>query len=289
MNQSTNSKLVNLEPRGDAKSQLAMSSVHVSKKWLLPPKSLGKARFKQMSHKKAIENPINSDVVSTDVVSKKRQLNRDAQRAFRERKEKKIQDLEDTIDTLQMLVKSWEKRYNQIELDLKIAKEQADELKKENISLKTSLVVNNEKTSNMKRIRTTKVVKQPGAISNKKLKDMINNFTPIKSVSLKKKTDSSLEETHRSIDSIGVVERSNTKVVGINECGFCSDDTHCVCKQVSINNSNRSEIIDGEDTGCSKNSSNCSHCDDIEKSCITSNNMATQPDSEWIVTNYEHV
>lgn len=61
---------------------------------------------------------------NTDVVTKRRIQNREAQRAYRERKANRIQVLERSMGILQDMVTSWEKKYN--DLKLKYDEQQAE-------------------------------------------------------------------------------------------------------------------------------------------------------------------
>ncbi|CAL9729427.1 hypothetical protein MOUN0_G06524 [Monosporozyma unispora] len=53
---------------------------------------------------------------NTDLLAKRRRQNREAQRAYRERKANRIQVLERSMGILQDMVTSWEKKYNDLKL-----------------------------------------------------------------------------------------------------------------------------------------------------------------------------
>lgn len=62
------------------------------------------------------ENQDNSSIKNLDMIAKRRRQNREAQRAYRERKANRIQVLERSMGILQDMVTSWEKKYNDLKL-----------------------------------------------------------------------------------------------------------------------------------------------------------------------------
>lgn len=62
------------------------------------------------------ENKDDSSTKNSDVIAKRRRQNREAQRAYRERKANRIQVLERSMGILQDMVTSWEKKYNDLKL-----------------------------------------------------------------------------------------------------------------------------------------------------------------------------
>lgn len=209
-------KYAKLEPKGSSEGQLAMSKVHISKSWRLPPRSTPVRR----PLSKQYESP------TSDEEERKKRQNRDAQRAYRERRTNRIQELEDTVETLQGMVKNWQKKYRAIESELEDVTRENEDLKKRNAGLTSKL---------------------DGAASSEAmpfldplLHTLIENFKPMKAVTLKRRK---LEPTKPTTG-----------------CGFCSETTACVCKEL--------EDEGVETVRCTENTATCTQCSDIDKSCI---------------------
>lgn len=77
-------------------------------------KELKEQQQKQKQHEN--ENEDDSSTKNSDVIAKRRRQNREAQRAYRERKANRIQVLERSMGILQDMVTSWEKKYNDLKL-----------------------------------------------------------------------------------------------------------------------------------------------------------------------------
>lgn len=222
VNEDIAGRYAKLEPKSSTEAQLAMSKVHISKSWKLPPRS--KPVRKQQLNKQ-LESP------TSDEEERKKRQNRDAQRAYRERRTNRIQELEDTVETLQGLVKNWQKRYRALEAEFQ-------DVKKENTSLKRA---NEDYERENADLKTNLDATAHGGYSlDPMLKDLIENFKPMKAVALKKR------KITREKDSSG--------------CGFCSEGTTCVCQELED---------DGIETArCTENTESCTKCSDIEQSCI---------------------
>ncbi|KAG0669906.1 hypothetical protein C6P45_003188 [Maudiozyma exigua] len=106
------SLLPELKPKNiDVNESLRLSKILISKNWALPSKTT--KRSSKVTDRK---------IKKTNVVSprdeKKVLQNRDAQRAYRERKANKIKEMEETIESLQKLVIHWKNKYNLKEKEL---------------------------------------------------------------------------------------------------------------------------------------------------------------------------
>ena len=95
----------------DINESLRLSKILISKNWTLPSKTI--KRSSNVTNQRVRKNS-----VSTSSDERKQVQNRDAQRAYRERKANKIKEMEDTIESLQKLVIHWKNKYNLKEKEL---------------------------------------------------------------------------------------------------------------------------------------------------------------------------
>lgn len=114
-----------IKPKSSVEDEFIMSKIHVSKNWKLPPTSAytSMTTRKRRSPSASISTPSpanspspnngNGSKHSTaeDIILKKQKQNRDAQRAYRERKEKRMKEMESVIESLQEKVKYWQRLY----------------------------------------------------------------------------------------------------------------------------------------------------------------------------------
>lgn len=109
-----------LKPKESISAKMAMSKIHISRNWKLPPlRSRDKC-------KRADSVSTTSDVSSPEIgddndmysrssrASKKKIQNREAQRAYRERSKNKLQALEENVEALQDIVRSWQNKYKKL-------------------------------------------------------------------------------------------------------------------------------------------------------------------------------
>ncbi|CCD26323.1 Yap5p NDAI_0H01490 [Naumovozyma dairenensis CBS 421] len=147
-NSAVEMKYANLKPKSSPDNNNAISKIRVSKNWKLPPRlntvkrssSAGKC---PISTANSPNNSNNIDISAEDENEdemKKKIQNRDAQRAYRERKANRMKNLEDTVDSLQILVKTWQQKYKNIEKRLIISEKKFEDSTKENQILKESLL-----------------------------------------------------------------------------------------------------------------------------------------------------
>lgn len=125
------------------------------------------------------------NLLGTETTSaRRRKQNREAQRAYRERKASRIQDLERNVETLNGLLKSWEKKYKELETEYSLVKSELSRTTEENRYLKSLNPTNNVGDDSQNMIMSTK------------LNDVLENFKPVKAVSYvrkKRKVKSPLE------------------------------------------------------------------------------------------------
>lgn len=299
-------KLTKLKPKGTLSSELAMSKIHVSKNWVLEPRSYSKRKPDSIEGKKEIydQNRVDSSLDSSDNFDdsneRKKRLNRDAQRAYRERKNNKLQTLEDTIETLQGLVKTWQNKYRTLESRLSEKEKRIEIVNSENQKLKKE--INSSSISN----KCPKCSKHPCkcTLANKisivksddlvlfddpSLQALIDNFKPMKAVSLGKRKQLKNHKTNGySTDQLVSYPNNISSELPVLRCGLCSDESLCVCKQLDINESiNNSNT--GDSTDCSSRPDTCENCNNIETSCIGKSIYNNASMHKWIVPESEKV
>lgn len=174
---------------------------------------------------------VSGDENGVDNVEKRRKQNRDAQRAYRERRTTRIQVLEDKVEKLQNLVDTWHKKYKLLELEL------CDTKKK----LHSSLALNNElqKTSpwfTNTQLQQPKPNAENLAENPVSITDMIENFTPMSAVNLKKRKVDEVPLTSQM--SMISTDQSLAEIEIANEYHYASS------KQFSSRNSS----LDGHTT-----------------------------------------
>lgn len=181
---------------------LLMSKILISKNWTLPPRTSSKHITNDSSSVKTVIST-KHDVNDSGVV--KKQQNRDAQRAYRERKANKIKEMEDSIETLQKLVLHWKNKYK---------------------------------------------------LKEKELRNLEQNMKPAVE----------LNPVSSTVPT--------SQIITPSKCGFCNDDTSCVCKELeeadeekSVESITETEVK-SETFNCSKTPSTCEKCSNIDETCI---------------------
>lgn len=275
-------KYAKLVPKSPVEAELAMSKVHISKNWKVPPRSKPGRRRGVVHHsttlppKKQEHSPNEDDGCENHDQEKKKKQNRDAQRAYRERRANRIQELESTVETLQNMVKMWQKKCKAFEEELKQSNESIMNFKQENMVLRNTLEQqNSKKTANP-------IPRSPRKNINKKssnpiispsehvmisldplLQNMIKNFKPMKAVTLKRreKLQSSTSPLDIASEERAAYNRispfSETSVgseAAIVKCGFCTDSTTCVCKELEVEaeQAKSNNYCSGNSTACNK-------------------------------------
>lgn len=251
-------KFPRLQPKSSLDEELAMSKVHISKNWKLPPR-LKPGRRPQTKSK----NSDDDEPEDSEDEHKKKKQNRDAQRAYRERRTNRLQDLENTVHTLQNTVKSWKRKCKDFETEL-------ENVREDNSSLRSQL--NEIKSKNCGACFKDPCVFPSESITlfqDPFLQNIVNNFKPMKAVNLKKrKLDSS-----KSSES-PIPQQQIGSVTSSDGCGFCTDSTTCVCKdleesQQELQHKHEMSLTATLGHCSSSKKGYCENCADINKSCLT--------------------
>ena len=153
---------------------------------------------------------------SGDSVARRRKQNRDAQRAYRERKANRIHVLEDAVAGLQDELDAWRARANAAEQQVVQVSDQLAGALRENQELR----VQAEMLRSRKRVQVDEV---PSSLEN-----MIQNFTPMKAMPLLKK---------KKVDKSELPDMSVWKP---GSCGNCKKDPNnkAFCKSIFKGNTN---------------------------------------------------
>ncbi|CAI4064971.1 Yap5p SKDI_09G1820 [Saccharomyces kudriavzevii IFO 1802] len=239
--------LPQIKPKQSKESNLALlSQIHVSKNWKLPPRLPQRAN-QQRKRPHQLQDEYGPEENEEELQKKKRQ-NRDAQRAYRERKNNKLQVLEDTIESLSKVVKNYEAKLSRLQRELQ-------ERDSENHALKMRLDALSPKQA---------CVPAQDPI----LQTLIDNFQPMKAIPMKYNAAAAKRHRHSN-------ELPNSA-----KCGFCSDNTTCVCKELETDSGKADDdAAVAVQKGMSppphpqcNNKGNpvglCSDCTNIDKSCI---------------------
>ncbi|EJS43266.1 yap5p [Saccharomyces arboricola H-6] len=237
--------LPQIKPKESKESNLALlSKIHVSKNWKLPPRLPHRAS-QQRKRAHQLHDEYESDQNDEELLKKKRQ-NRDAQRAYRERKNNKLQVLEDTIESLTKIIKNYETKLTRLHKEL-------HEKDLENHALKLKL-------------DTFLPPKQPAVPAQDPiLQNLIENFKPMKAIPIKH-TAAMKHHHHRP-----------NELPNSAKCGFCSDNTACVCKELEPDSAKADDVATAVQkdmtpphSQCKKGNPSqlCDNCTNIDKSCI---------------------
>ncbi|CDH12334.1 uncharacterized protein ZBAI_04120 [Zygosaccharomyces bailii ISA1307] len=236
-------KFTKLQPKNPIDEELAMSKVHISKNWKLPPR-LKPGRRPQVK----VKPQEDEESETPEEQSKKKKQNRDAQRAYRERRANRLQELETTVATLQSVVKSWKCKYKDLEVQFQNAQAENSNLKQQMEDIKSSVCQLCFKEPCVCNKNSATLFQDPF------LQAMVKNFKPMKAVNLKRRKVGSPKSPESSMPP-------QLDSVSSGSCGFCSDSTACVCKDMQT-----STVTLGNCS--SKSSATCENCADINKSCL---------------------
>ena len=135
----------------------------------------------------------NEEKMTGDSAARRRKQNRDAQRAYRERKANRIHVLEDTVNNLKNDVEIWKLKFDNLFKEQQLTQDDLKETLKENINLSKQIkFLQNELSKNKNFINEQqKVLPLQSKIENNSLNEMIQNFTPMKAIPLLKRSSSS--------------------------------------------------------------------------------------------------
>ena len=236
--------LPQIKPKEAKESNLALlSRIHVSKNWKLPPRLPHRAGQRRKRPHQLHDDEYDGAEDDEELQKKKRQ-NRDAQRAYRERKNNKLQVLEDTIESLTKIIKNYESKLTRLQDELQ-------ERNSENRALQLKL--------------DALTPRQPSVPAQDPiLQNLIENFKPMKAIPIKYHA-AATKHHQRS------AELSNSA-----KCGFCNDNTTCVCKELETGAAKNAAAQKDlsppprPHSHCNKDNSSglCTNCTNIDKSCI---------------------
>lgn len=295
-------KYAKLEPKSSIDAQLAMSKVHISKNWKLPPRLKPGRRPRGVKYESSKTNVTRAEPPqededysgSEDTQVRKKRQNRDAQRAYRERRASRLEQLESTVETLQNMVKTWQRKCKSYEIELAQSKEDILKVEEENSILRRRLkdfegasvcmscpknpLISKKLEGHIEREADTATM-----LLEPFLQNVISKFKPMKAVTLKKRKLSngshgpdlelspaaSLSFNRFSSLSPSAPASSSTS----GKCGFCSDSSTCVCKEFEDENSKADR--------CSEDPPNCTKCSNIDESCIKPTVPSVVREEKW--------
>ncbi|CAI4039774.1 hypothetical protein SMKI_09G1850 [Saccharomyces mikatae IFO 1815] len=239
--------LPHIKPKESKESNLViLSKIHVSKNWKLPPRLPQRtSQRRNRPHRLREEYDIEDN---DEELQKKKRQNRDAQRAYRERKNNKLLVLEETIESLSKIIKNYETKLIHLQNDLQ-------EKESENHALRLKLDALTQK--------------QPSVPAQDPiLQNLIENFKPMKAIPIKYNNNNTAIKHHHH----------SSELPNSAKCGFCNDYTTCVCQELEADSG---KIVDDASSvqkdmppphsQCNNKDSSgglCSNCTNIDKSCI---------------------
>ena len=250
-------KLPTIKPKINSTSdELIMSRIHILKNWELPNPTSHIAS----GRKRKDANDSRTSVSANEaLLLKKQRQNRDAQRAYRERKERKFKEMESIIDALQNQVKYWKKLYQSKCREMSDLENRYDQLMKETQNMKKSKqsdlygIINNFKPLKPVPLRssTNKIVKGSSTTSSISSSSTILNENlfhsqslPILSKSSDIQTDSKVTQPYndtRTIRKQTDVDNNNnsssssssSNSIASVSCGFCDGSSSCICDELT--------------------------------------------------------
>ncbi|CAI4767882.1 BBM_1a_G0048350.mRNA.1.CDS.1 [Saccharomyces cerevisiae] len=181
------------------------------------------------------------DENGVDSVEKRRRQNRDAQRAYRERRTTRIQVLEEKVEMLHNLVDDWQRKYKLLEYEFSDTKE----------NLQKSIALNNELQKALPLIVNTPFQQQPENPPDNPISilEMVENFKPIGAVSLKKrKAEGPLSTSH--VPAV-LTDQS------LSEIDIANDSQYLSGRQFSSTNSSLDGHINSPLSSCSNSINAC--------------------------------
>lgn len=294
-------KYAKLEPKSSINAQLAMSKVHISKNWKLPPR-LKPGRKPRSSYERSKANVIRAEPPpndedyseSEDSQVKKKRQNRDAQRAYRERRASRLEQLEGTVETLQNMVKTWQRKCKSYEIELAQSEKNITKVEEENLLLRRRLKDSESASvctscpkkpliSKKLEIHTQRESDTATLLLDPFLQNVISNFKPMKAVTLKKRKLSNGPDLELSppaslsfnrFSSLSPTTPTSSSISG--KCGFCSDSSTCVCKEFKDENAGAAKA-----DRCSEDTLNCTKCSNIDESCIRPTVPPVTNEGKW--------
>lgn len=262
-------KYAELKPKSSVDDQLAMSKVYISRSWNLPPRIKPGRRPTRSQVAKPSDGNVQcqmegDDESAYDSEERKKRQNRDAQRAYRERRANKLLELEGVVETLQELVKNWQRKYKSVESELNDSKKRIESVEKENAVLQQKLKEVSASAQLAQLAHQQEIQDADVTLLDPLLQEMIDNFKPMKAVTLKRRKlpatvrDTASSSSHAAHETFDLTPVSAASV----DCGFCSGGTTCVCKELA--DANAADDLDR----CTEDTTTCEKCSDIDASCI---------------------
>lgn len=306
-----------IKPKISSNDDLIMSKIQVSKSWKLP----AMRSYSSGRKRKSISEEPTSSNESEELLLKKQRQNRDAQRAYRDRKERKLKEMETVIDSLQEKVKYWqrlyhskcnemihlENRFNQVIQNSNVPATRETDL---------HYLIDNFKP--LKSVSLLPSVNKLTAPPNK----MIRNTTPLRSMPVLPKLSQQKKHKCSSPKNNHHQKTNHSDTTTPSSCGFCDSSTSCICTELTTttaeNRSNSESIVSKDSTKssltvtnstdssvramvpmtiaqltCSSDPHTCTKCSDINQTCIkptdsdNANNTNNNIPDEIDFTNYK--
>ncbi|CCK70204.1 Yap5p KNAG_0D04590 [Huiozyma naganishii CBS 8797] len=216
-----------IHPKRSSEDTQLLSRVHLSKHWKLPPRA-----SRSMATLTTTTVTTQGPVQCTGLESKRQVQNREAQRAYRERRAHRLQELEDTVEQLQNRLRKLSQQCDRQE-------RRCQDLTAENESL----------------------TREVGAL--KRERDMRS----LKPVLLRKRRSQHRANFSKPTSVPKVVAR---RIFEETTCGFCNESTSCICSELehSTTGTNTGPVASLNGSSCSTKPDTCEKCTDIENSCI---------------------
>lgn len=275
----SNSKLPIIKPKTTIKNDFIISKIQVSKNWKLPPlassssSSIGTIR----KHTVPIEETLKPANSSEMILLKKQRQNRDAQRAYRERKEKKLKEMESVIDLLHDKVKYWQRLYQSKSNEMIHLENKYNQLIQNSTSQDS--IDSNDLIDNFKPLKSVPLLPVKNGLPSNSTKP---NLVPIRPIPL-------LPTRKQKPKCSNPEQKHNTTTP--SSCGFCDDSISCICNELTTTatkteeEENQSDLIITASIPskpitttiapmtiaqltCSSDPHTCTKCSDINQTCI---------------------
>lgn len=192
-----------------------------------------------------------------DSAARRRKQNRDAQRAYRERKANRIKVFEDTVHTLQINLDKWQSKYKNL----------ANELNKNKLLLEKALLENETlKNQNETLQKNLEISKKIATTNGNSLENMIQNFKPMQAIPLNKNSKNNLPDLN---------------VWKPGSCDRCKADPNnrAFCKSIFEKNNNPLSALPNGYPGQQTSKTSCNSQGNSSSSCNKTNKAANKAKS----------
>ncbi|KAG0668664.1 hypothetical protein C6P45_004505 [Maudiozyma exigua] len=191
-----------------------------------------------------------------DSAARRRKQNRDAQRAYRERKANRIHVLEDTVNDLKKDVEMWKLKFDTLFKEQQFTQDELKQTLEENINLSNQInFLQNELNQNSTITKDSISIIPSNKIENNSLNEMIQNFTPMKAIPLLKRTSKEKKcsgdgtsscckgKLKKQQDSIQIEKKNELPDMSVwtpGSCDNCKRDptNKAFCQSIFKNNTN---------------------------------------------------